>query len=91
MHACLPFGITIVELAGRFPIVTFCCFVLQIVILEDRKVFGSRGQILKDELVGKHGENSNRSMKQLGPKLVNLKLPVIHFCKAVLLCELFRT
>ncbi|XP_048234026.1 junction-mediating and -regulatory protein isoform X2 [Ricinus communis] len=38
-------------------------------IWEDRKVFGSRGQILKEELVGKHSENSNRNGKHLGLKL----------------------
>ncbi|KAJ4823202.1 hypothetical protein Tsubulata_015151 [Turnera subulata] len=40
-----------------------------IVIWEERKVFGSRGQILKDELVGKHAENINRNVKHLGTKL----------------------
>ncbi|PON70899.1 RNA polymerase II-binding domain containing protein [Trema orientale] len=30
-------------------------------IWEERKVFGSRGQILKEELVGRHMENNNRN------------------------------
>ncbi|KAF2301850.1 hypothetical protein GH714_029865 [Hevea brasiliensis] len=38
-------------------------------IWEDRKVFGSRGQILKEELVGKHSDSSNRNGKNLGIKL----------------------
>ncbi|XP_059640020.1 uncharacterized protein LOC132282378 [Cornus florida] len=38
-------------------------------IWEERKVFGSRGQILKEELVGKHLENSNRNGKLSGFKL----------------------
>ncbi|KAL5793441.1 hypothetical protein ACOSP7_002035 [Xanthoceras sorbifolium] len=37
-------------------------------IWEERKVFGSRGQILKEELVGKHQDN-NRNGKHLGIKL----------------------
>ncbi|KDP41804.1 hypothetical protein JCGZ_26822 [Jatropha curcas] len=36
-------------------------------IWEDRKVFGSRGQILKEELVGKHSDN-NRNGKHFGFK-----------------------
>lgn len=38
-------------------------------IWEERKVFGSRGQILKEELVGSHLENSNRNGKHLNFKL----------------------
>uniref|UniRef100_A0A2P2JMY2 UPF0400 protein C337.03 isoform X3 n=2 Tax=Rhizophora mucronata TaxID=61149 RepID=A0A2P2JMY2_RHIMU len=38
-------------------------------IWEERKVFGSRGQILKDELLGKKMENINRNGKQIGLKL----------------------
>ncbi|KAA8548262.1 hypothetical protein F0562_004477 [Nyssa sinensis] len=38
-------------------------------IWEDRKVFGSRGLILKEGLVGRHLENSNRNEKHLGFKL----------------------
>ncbi|CAL5368619.1 unnamed protein product [Camellia sinensis] len=38
-------------------------------IWEERKVFGSRGQILKEELVGRHQENSNRNGKHSGLKL----------------------
>ncbi|KAF2322920.1 hypothetical protein GH714_032075 [Hevea brasiliensis] len=37
-------------------------------IWEDRKVFGSRGQILKEELVGKHSDSSNRNGKTIGFK-----------------------
>lgn len=43
---------------------------MQIGIWEERKVFGSRGQILKEELVGSHLENSNRNGKHLNFKLV---------------------
>ncbi|KAI7996922.1 hypothetical protein LOK49_LG10G00880 [Camellia lanceoleosa] len=39
--------------------------------MKERKVFGSRGQILKDELVGRHQENRNRNGKHLGLKLVH--------------------
>ncbi|GFY83198.1 ENTH/VHS family protein [Actinidia rufa] len=38
-------------------------------IWEERKVFGSRAQILKEELVGRHLENSNRNGKLSGFKL----------------------
>ncbi|KAL6994507.1 hypothetical protein U1Q18_012610 [Sarracenia purpurea var. burkii] len=38
-------------------------------IWEERKVFGSRGQILKEELMGRHLENSSRNGKQSGFKL----------------------
>lgn len=38
-------------------------------IWEERKVFGSRGQILKEELVGRQLENSSRNGKSLNFKL----------------------
>ncbi|RAL38174.1 hypothetical protein DM860_000868 [Cuscuta australis] len=38
-------------------------------IWEERKVFGSRGQILKEEFAGKHGENSCRIEKPSAFKL----------------------
>ncbi|GLT81649.1 hypothetical protein SLE2022_000860 [Rubroshorea leprosula] len=38
-------------------------------IWEDRKVFGSRGQILKEEIVGRQSDNSNRNGKHIGLKL----------------------
>ncbi|XP_010249122.1 PREDICTED: regulation of nuclear pre-mRNA domain-containing protein 2-like isoform X2 [Nelumbo nucifera] len=38
-------------------------------IWEERKVFGSRGQILKEELVGRNLENNNRSGKSSAFKL----------------------
>ncbi|PWA48901.1 ENTH/VHS family protein [Artemisia annua] len=38
-------------------------------ILDERKVFGSRGQVLKEELVGRHLENSNRNGKPSALKL----------------------
>lgn len=38
-------------------------------IWEERKVFGSRGQILKEEFVGRHPESSNRNGKHSGIKL----------------------
>ncbi|XP_021895696.1 regulation of nuclear pre-mRNA domain-containing protein 1B [Carica papaya] len=38
-------------------------------IWEERKVFGSRGQILKEELVGRQAENSNRIGKHISSKL----------------------
>ncbi|KAL6325670.1 hypothetical protein AAG906_023515 [Vitis piasezkii] len=38
-------------------------------IWEERKVFGSRGQILKEEFGGRQLENSNRNGKHLGFKL----------------------
>ncbi|KAE9445946.1 hypothetical protein C3L33_22156, partial [Rhododendron williamsianum] len=38
-------------------------------IWEERKVFGSRGQILKEELVGRHLENSNTNGKHSAFKL----------------------
>lgn len=38
-------------------------------IWDERKVFGSRGQLLKEEVAGKHMENSNRNGSPLGSKL----------------------
>lgn len=38
-------------------------------IWEERKVFGSRGQILKEEIVGRHPDNHSRNGKHLGLKL----------------------
>ncbi|KVI02420.1 regulation of nuclear pre-mRNA domain-containing protein 1A-like isoform X2 [Cynara cardunculus var. scolymus] len=38
-------------------------------IWEERKVFGSRGQILKEELAGRHLETSNKNEKHSGLKL----------------------
>ncbi|XWS40555.1 hypothetical protein CRYUN_Cryun17cG0005500 [Craigia yunnanensis] len=38
-------------------------------IWEERKVFGSRGQILKEELVGRKPENINRNGRHIGLKL----------------------
>ena len=43
---------------------------MQIGIWEERKVFGSRGQLLKEELVGRIQENSNRNGKNLNFKMV---------------------
>lgn len=43
---------------------------MQISIWEERKVFGSRGQILKGEVVGRHVENNNRDVKPMNVKLV---------------------
>lgn len=49
----------------------FLLFEMQISIWEERKVFGSRGQILKEELVGRQSENnSSRNGRHLGLKLV---------------------
>ncbi|XWS30535.1 hypothetical protein CRYUN_Cryun24cG0126000 [Craigia yunnanensis] len=38
-------------------------------IWEERKVFGSRGQILKEELVGRQSDNNNRNGRHIGLKL----------------------
>ncbi|KAL8193595.1 hypothetical protein R6Q57_026730 [Mikania cordata] len=38
-------------------------------ILDERKVFGSGGQVLKEELVGRHRETSNRNGKHTAVKL----------------------
>ncbi|XP_071914974.1 uncharacterized protein [Coffea arabica] len=38
-------------------------------IWEERKVFGSRGQILKEEFVGRQVDNANRNLKHTGSKL----------------------
>lgn len=43
---------------------------MQVGIWEERKVFGSRAQVLKEELVGRQLENSNRNGKSLNFKLV---------------------
>ncbi|KAE9608391.1 hypothetical protein Lalb_Chr08g0235071 [Lupinus albus] len=43
---------------------------MQIGIWEDRKVFGSRGQLLKQEFVGRHVENNSRDVKAMNIKLV---------------------
>lgn len=40
-----------------------------VVIWEDRKVFGSRGQLLKEEFVERQPENGTRNGKQFGIKL----------------------
>lgn len=37
---------------------------IQVSIWEERKVFGSRGQILKEEFVGRQVDNGNRDGKQ---------------------------
>ncbi|PNX83050.1 hypothetical protein L195_g039088 [Trifolium pratense] len=42
-------------------------------IWEERKVFGSRGQILKEEIVGRHAENNNRDVKPMNVKPTNVK------------------
>ncbi|CAK7328353.1 unnamed protein product [Dovyalis caffra] len=52
-----------------FLLLHFCCLYTQIGIWEERKVFGSRGQILKEEIVGKHVENNNRNAKHIGSKM----------------------
>lgn len=51
--------------------IAFSLFLSQISIWEERKVFGSRGQILKEEFGGRQLENSNRNGKHLGFKLVS--------------------
>ncbi|KAK8676249.1 hypothetical protein V6N13_034301 [Hibiscus sabdariffa] len=38
-------------------------------IWEERKVFGSQGQTLKEELVGRHSENNNRNGRHVALKL----------------------
>lgn len=43
---------------------------MQIVIWEERKVFGSRGQILKEEFVGRNVENTSRDVKPTNMKVV---------------------
>ncbi|KAI3722176.1 hypothetical protein L2E82_33204 [Cichorium intybus] len=40
-----------------------------VTILDERKVFGSRGQVLKEELVRRHMETSNRNGKHSGLQL----------------------
>ncbi|KAH1150066.1 hypothetical protein AAZX31_16G049600 [Glycine max] len=40
-------------------------------IWEERKVFGSRGQILKEEFVGSHVENNSRDVKPTNMKLLS--------------------
>ncbi|KAK9678127.1 hypothetical protein RND81_11G189500 [Saponaria officinalis] len=45
------------------------CVPQQISIWDERKVFGSRGHILKEEFVDKQSENTNRSEKPTNPKL----------------------
>ncbi|KAF3950735.1 hypothetical protein CMV_023549 [Castanea mollissima] len=42
---------------------------IRVGIWEERKVFGSRAQVLKEELVGRQLENSNRNGKSLNFKL----------------------
>lgn len=56
-------------------------FYVQIHIWEDRKVFGSRGQILKEEFLGKKIESTNRNGKDSELKLVKFKhLCLLHLC-----------
>jgi hypothetical protein len=47
---------------------------MQVGIWEERKVFGSRGQILKEEIAGRHAENNNRDAKPMSVKPTNVKL-----------------
>ncbi|CAK9183706.1 unnamed protein product [Ilex paraguariensis] len=56
------------DLFGRIcpsPLFTY----VSVGIWEERKVFGSRGQILKEELVGRHVDNTNKNGKHSGFKL----------------------
>ncbi len=46
-------------------------FCVQISIWDERKVFGSRGQILKEEFVGKHPEDNNKNGRHVVSKLVS--------------------
>jgi hypothetical protein len=46
---------------------------MQVGIWEERKVFGSRGQILKEEIAGRHAENNNRDAKPMSVKPTNVK------------------
>lgn len=55
---------------GEISIMTFSF--MQIGIWEERKVFGSRGQILKEEFAGRHVENNNRDAKPTNMKLVKV-------------------
>ncbi|GFY85129.1 ENTH/VHS family protein [Actinidia rufa] len=68
-----PFGLVVAASGGWQDV---CCGYLcvgemfaVISIWEERKVFGSRGQALKEELVGRHLEKSNRNGKPSGFKL----------------------
>ncbi|KAJ9540271.1 hypothetical protein OSB04_026777 [Centaurea solstitialis] len=63
-------------------------------ILDERKVFGSRGQVLKEELVGRHLETSNRNGKHSGLKLVvhfvlSLHIPVWNFAPICVSVKVF--
>lgn len=50
---------------------------MQIGIWEERKVFGSRGQILKEGIVGKNVENNSRDAKPMNMKLVIVLVMII--------------
>lgn len=57
---------------------------MQIGIWEERKVFGSRGQILKEEFVGRHVENSTRNGKPMNLKLVLiLYMTLCTYCRQI--------
>lgn len=56
-------------------------FYVQIHIWEERKVFGSRGQILKEEFLGRKIESTNGNGKDSGLKLVKFNhLCLLHLC-----------
>ncbi|MED6173894.1 hypothetical protein PIB30_063958 [Stylosanthes scabra] len=54
-------------------------------IWEDRKVFGSRGQLLKEEFGGKHVENNDRDAKPLNMKLTD-EDAVLSKCRNAISC-----
>lgn len=74
LHMCMNFLASTSAYIAKFKyflLLHFCCLYTQIGIWEERKVFGSRGQILKEELVGKQVESNNRNGKHIGTKMVS--------------------
>lgn len=57
-----------------FSLLCSCSFLMQINIWEERKVFGSRGQLLKEEFVGKKLDTNNKLGNSSGYKLVGTHL-----------------
>ncbi|RWV98617.1 hypothetical protein GW17_00038526 [Ensete ventricosum] len=49
-----------------------CPWVARIDIWEERKVFGSHGQVLKDDVFGRNIDNRNRTEKGIAYKLVRI-------------------
>lgn len=62
-------------------------FVFKVNIWEERKVFGSRGQILKEEILGRQPENGTRNGPLVPLKLVSQSLLCKHLLTSEFICQ----